>query len=137
MRKTRATVDSSRVLGWARHSPKKTAAPASQRGMATVEIALGVLSLAALTMLLGWVVNLGLIQARCQDTASQIARQLARGDHTAAERAGLGAPTGATVHVRKAEGDVIADVGIEVSFFGVDSLRLSATARYPLEPGVR
>lgn len=137
MRTTRVTVGPLRIRDRAKPFPKKTAAPNSQRGMATVEIALGVLSLAALTMLLGWVVNLGLIQARCQDTASQVARQLARGDHAAAERAGLGAPTGSTVHVRKAEGDVIADVAMDVSFFGVDSLRLAATARYPLEPGVR
>lgn len=123
--------------GRVKYSPAKPGPSNSQRGMVTVEIALGVLSLTALTVLLGWVVNLGLIQARCQDTASQVARQHARGDHAAAARAVQGAPEGAQVDVRRAEGDVIAETSMEVSFFGAHSLTVSAIARYPLEPGVR
>lgn len=107
------------------------------RGMVTVELALGVLSVAVLTAMLGWIIHLGIVQVQCLDTATQVARQIARGDQHAAERAIQAAPARVRVDIRRTNGDVLAVARADVDFFGAGSVGLLAEARYPLEPGVK
>lgn len=70
-----------------------------QRGMVTVELAVGVLAACLVAALLGWGIGLIGLQARCGESASQIARQLGRDDQQAADEARLRVPDGAEVRV--------------------------------------
>lgn len=75
--------------------------------MVTVELAMGCLVVAVLVVALAWVIGvLGLMQ-RCQGTAEEVARQLARGDTEQAERAWQSAPAGAQLRTTRA-GDEVA-----------------------------
>lgn len=71
----------------------------ASRGMVTFELAIGILAACLVTAMLGWAISLVGLQARCTEVASQIARQLGRGDQVAAGEARERIPDGAQVQV--------------------------------------
>lgn len=111
--------------------------PRTERGMVTVELALALLSLSFATIAAVWLVWVLGQQVRCVDTAGEVARQLARGDQPAAERALAGRPAGAEVTTRREEGDAVVEVRLTARPFAtLPGVPLQAKARVALEPGV-
>lgn len=108
-----------------------------ERGMVTIEIAIGVLTLGILACFLGWIIHLAALQAQCFETAAQVARQVARGDEASAQRAKETAPQGARVSVQIQGEDVQASVRLETALFGVGPIPVEAVATCPREPGAR
>jgi len=106
------------------------------RGMVTVEIAVGLLTLALLCLTAMAVVSAVVVQIRCGDTAAAVARQLARGDTDAADRARSAAPPGAVVSVTTAHDRVTVRVSVTERLGRLGPLRLSSQAEAALEPGV-
>lgn len=78
----------------------------ANRGMVTFELAVGILSAALLTALLGWGIGLVSLQSRCTDVAGQVARQLGRGDSVAADEARGRVPADAQVQVHEGPSEV-------------------------------
>ncbi len=105
------------------------------RGMVSVELAIGVLVMMLVALVGAFVVSMAVVQSRCADTASAVARQLARGDHRAADRARATAPRGATVRVLTSPGAVTVSVGVIERLGRIGPVRLTATARAAVEPG--
>lgn len=109
----------------------------ADRGMVTVELALALISLSLATAAGLWLVWVLGQQVRCVDTAGEVARQLARGDHSAAERAVAGRPAGAQVATRREGGDAVVEVRLTAAPFDtLPGVPLHAEARVALEPGV-
>lgn len=80
-----------------------------QRGMVTVELAFALLALAVFSVgALGVVAGL-YQQGQLQVTANEVARQEARGDAVAAQRAAQDAPPGARVTSRREAGAVVVE----------------------------
>jgi hypothetical protein len=119
---------------------KKEAAMSARRadrGMVTVELALALISLTLATVAGLWLVWVVGQQIRCVDTAGEVARQLARGDRPAAERAVADRPAGSRVMTRSDEGDAVVLVRLTARPFGaLPAVPLTAEARVALEPGV-
>ncbi|GAB3625152.1 hypothetical protein GCM10027418_32390 [Mariniluteicoccus endophyticus] len=110
-----------------------------ERGMVTAELALGLVALVvALTAAFG-LVGVALVQGQCWDTASEVARQVARGDDEAARRARRDAPRGADVDVDRRGNVVVVEVEAPARPFGErgPTVRLRASAQVVTEPGVR
>lgn len=106
------------------------------RGMVTVELALSLIALMLATTAALWVVWLLGQQLRCVDTAGEIARQLARGDHAAVERAAADRPEGATIRSRREGTDAVVEVRLTSRpFSALPAVPLTAEARVALEPG--
>lgn len=103
-----------------------------ERGLVTIELAIGFVTVSLLTAVLVGVVSLGLAQAAAARTSSEVARQLARGDTAAAERAEDEAPDGARVESRDVEDGVEVGVEVPVDIFGIGVVDVSDTswARY-------
>ncbi len=76
----------------------------NERGMVTVELAGVSVLVAGLVALCGWFGVQLLLLDRCQIVASQVARQAARSDAAAVQRASAEAPPGASVQVSDAGG---------------------------------
>jgi hypothetical protein len=74
--------------------------------MVTLELALASLGAAAVLVVLAWVLTVLMLLVRCQDTATGIVRQEARGDHDASARVAARRPDGAQVTTRR-QGDEI------------------------------
>lgn len=108
-----------------------------QRGMVTIELAIGLLALGLLTVFLGWLVQLGALQVRCIDTAAQVARHVSRGDVSAARLAERNAPPGAVVSSDVVSGDVRVRVRVATGFFGIGAITIEGVASSPVEPGLR
>lgn len=106
----------------------------SQRGMVTAELAVGFV-VGTLVLLAGlWGITAIIWQVRCLDTAAMVARQLARDDHAAAQRALAGAP-GARADVRFSMSEVAVRLTWESPSFGLlPELPLQATATARREP---
>lgn len=104
------------------------------RGMVTFELAVGILAAAVLTAILVWTVSLVATASRCHDSASQIARQLARGDQVAARQ--VVAPTGSTVKVNRGPRAVEVTVTAERRLGPIGPVRLGGQASATYEPGV-
>jgi len=104
--------------------------------MVTVELAVGLLTLAVVTLLGAFAVSAVVVQTRCGDTASAVARQLARGDEAGADRARAGAPVGAVIHVSRSSARVSVTVETTRRFGRLGPLHLSSHAEAALEPGV-
>ncbi len=102
----------------------------TQRGMVTVELAVGVLAACLVAALLGWGIGLIGLQARCSESASQIARQLGRDDQQAADEARLRVPDGAEVRVTSGNTTVEVLVTAQASWgrFGPVTVQGRATA---------
>lgn len=110
--------------------------PADQRGMVTAELAIGILTTAIVMGIASWVVSLVVLQTHCADTASQVARQLARGDQKAAAQARARAPEGARTVVRRANTMVTVTVDVDSSWGRIGPVHLRGEATAHLEPGV-
>lgn len=84
------------------------------RGMVTVETAVVIPVLIVLTLLLAWIVSLGIAQVRLVDAAREAARMTARGDSEAkaTEMAERIAPDGSEVEIDSADG--VAEVRVEL-----------------------
>lgn len=74
-----------------------------QRGMVTVELAFAMLGAAGVAVVISWLVTVLGLLIQCQDTAAEVARQEARGDTVAADRARQDRPRDADVTVRRAD----------------------------------
>lgn len=108
----------------------------ADRGMVTVELALALISLSFATVAGLWLVWVVGQQVRCADTAGEVARQIARGDRPAADRAVAGRPVGAQVTTRKEDGDAVVVVRlIARPVEALPAVPLQAEARVALEPG--
>lgn len=98
--------------------------------MVTFELAVGILAACLVTGLLGWGIALVGLQARCAEVASQVARQIGRGDPQAASEARRRAPDGAIVTVDENTHDVEVTVLVEARWgaFGPVEVRGRAVA---------
>jgi len=68
--------------------------------MVTAELAVTILTAFTLLVLMCWAISLVVLQLRCIDTATAVARQTARGDEAGVARATGNAPPGAEVAVQ-------------------------------------
>jgi len=91
----------------------------AQRGMVTVELALISVVVASAAGFALWVIAQLLLLDQCQLVAHQVARQAARGDAAAVNRAVAQAPSGARVDVTDAGGATTVVVRFEVRVAGV------------------
>ncbi len=106
------------------------------RGMVTVELAVGFVSAALLTATLAAVVLLGVAQAACARTSTEMARQLTRGDAAAAAAAQNEAPEGARFRVEEGQEGVAVQVSAVVSIPGLGDVVVTTKRWAAWEPGV-
>lgn len=106
------------------------------RGMVTLELAMASLGAAAVLVVLVWVLTVVVLLVRCQDAATGIARQEARGDHVAAARVEAAAPDDARVSVRLDHDQVEVTVALEARPWAawLPSVPVSARATVIAEP---
>ncbi|MFC2624080.1 MAG: TadE family type IV pilus minor pilin [Propionibacterium acidifaciens] len=109
----------------------------AERGMVTVELAVSILSAALMASCLCWVIGVVGAQMRCQDSAVAIARQLARGDEAAAERARASVPPGSEVLTDVDDGVVRVSVTDELRWGRLGPVRVSGRATVTEEPHAR
>ncbi|WP_130866873.1 TadE family type IV pilus minor pilin [Acidipropionibacterium timonense] len=103
--------------------------------MVTAEMAVSLIT-GALAVVLGcWMVGLVVVQDACRVTASQVARQLARGDTRSADEARRRAPSGSTVTTTTRGQWIDVTVVTSRSLGRLGPVRLEARASSPLEPG--
>ena len=107
------------------------------RGMVTAELAVATLAALALLGMLLWAIFLVVVELRCVDTASAVARQAARGDAKGVRLARAAAPPGATVSTSTRSGVVTVEVHVRARPLvpGMPSVPLAARARVAREPG--
>ena len=98
----------------------------------TAELALGIPLLLAVTVVLVWLLALGLAQVRTVDAAREIARGLARGESAAsAELIGRRvAPSGAHVDIT-ADGDLVKDRRGQIVVAGLVKVTVTAAVEPP------
>lgn len=108
------------------------AAPGA-RGMSTVELAVGLVTVTVLAAVLITLTMLGVAQAGVAESSAQIARQLARGDQQAARQASERAP--GSVRVEQRSGGVSVTVVAEAPVLGIGKVPVTATAWAAYEPG--
>lgn len=106
------------------------------RGMVTVELAVGFVTATLLTATLAAVVLLGVAQASCARTSTEMARQLTRGDASAAAVARSEAPTDAKFRVDENRDGVAVTVSAPVSILGIGDVVVTAQRWAAWEPGV-
>lgn len=114
------------------HSPRQR-----ERGMVTIELAVGILTATVLTALLCWMVALVVMQAKCVDVATEVARQTARGDTEQVRAAKKLAPRDARVDVSAHQRDVTVVVSVASRFMGMGPVTVSGSATAAWEPGQR
>lgn len=107
-----------------------------QRGMVTLEVALGLLSLTSCLTVVVWLVAVLMAQLQIVDTATVVARQAARGDEAAVTRAEEAALPGAEITTDIDGGMARVTVHYEARPFGPRflSVPLSARAEVAMEP---
>lgn len=108
----------------------------SERGMVTVELAIGTLSVAMAILVGVFVIAVVGSQARCSQAAAQIARAAARGDASAERRARETVPQGSTIEVTSSEGWVVVRVSRRASLGRLGPFTITGTATMPIEAGV-
>ncbi len=108
-----------------------------ERGMVTAELGLASLLLAVALVVVVWVVSVLALLARCQQAAWEVARQEARGDRVAAQRARAEAPAGAGIGVSRRSGQVwvVVELAAQPWTDWLPAVPLSARAVASLEPG--
>ena len=106
------------------------------RGMVTVELAIGVVAATLVAAFLASLTLLGVAQAACAETASQVARQTARGDDEAVREAKGKAPAGAVVEASSDGRGVSVRVTAPFRVLSVPPVELSAAAWAAYEPGI-
>ena len=84
-----------------------------------------------------WGIFLVVVELRCVDTASTVARQAARGDKAGVRMARAAAPAGASVSTSNRSGVVTVEVRVRARPLveGLPSVPLGATAHVAKEPG--
>jgi type II secretory pathway component PulK len=104
--------------------------------MVTLELALASLGAAAVLVLLAWVLTVVMLLVRCQDTATGIARQEARGDHAAAVKVASSGPDRARVSLRHDQDRIEVTVTLEARPWAswLPSVPLAAAATVIAEP---
>lgn len=107
------------------------------RGMVTVELAVGLLTASLAVAVACWVVMLVVLQGRCEQVAGQVARQVARADDKAADEAKRRVPAGGRVEVSTTDRQVRVVVDAASSFGPIGPVRVTGRAVADLEPGVR
>lgn len=109
--------------------PPATGVWRGERGMVTVELAFAGLFAALVTIALAMLAGVGILVARCHETAAEVARQEARADAAAVARALADRPTGALVDVRRSGKDVIVTVSAEARPWGTVLPAVPVSAR--------
>ena len=104
--------------------------------MVTVELAVGFVTATLLAVTLSAVVLLGVAQAACARTSSEMARQLGRGDEVAARAAEVEAPAGSQARVVRQSDGVSVQVEVPVRVLGIGSVTVTAQNWAAWEPGV-
>lgn len=84
--------------------------PRPQRGMVTVELALGSLGAVLAVLLLSWVIAVVMLWGACNDLAAAVARQEARGDQAAVAKLERAKPPGARIEVHQRADDITVTV---------------------------
>jgi hypothetical protein len=112
------------------------AAARRQRGMVTVEIAFASLGAAAALVLLAWALTLVMLLATCNDVATAVARQEARGDQAAVAKLLQAKPAGAKVGIRHKLEQITVTVDLTAQPWAqwLPSVPLSASATVVREP---
>lgn len=105
--------------------------------MVTLELALASLGAAAVLVVLAWVLTVVMLLVRCQDTATGIARQEARGDHVAAAKVEAAGPERARVSVHRDGDRIEVTVTLDARPWAawLPSVPLAAAATTIAEPG--
>ena len=105
--------------------------------MVTAELAVATLAALVLLAMLLWGIFLVVVELRCVDTATAVARQAARGDAKGVRTARAAAPPGATVTTSTRAGVVTVTVRVRARPFveGLPAVPLTARARVAVEPG--
>lgn len=105
--------------------------------MVTAEFAVATLAALAVLTMLCWAIFLVVMQMRCIDTAGEVARQAARGDKAAVQRAKTDAPQGADVRVSTSKGLTSVQVRLTARPFAqwLVAVPLHAEAQVIAEPG--
>ena len=107
-----------------------------QRGMVTVEFAIGLITIAMLVSTLVGIVLLGVSQSGIQTVSSDLAKHLARGDDAMAEKTKEKAPDRSRIEIERAEAGVRVTTRLDVPILNFGSIALVATAWAHWEPGV-
>ena len=94
----------------------------SERGMVTAELAVATLAAGALVAALSWGVFMIALQLRGIDSATEVARQAARGDTAAVAAAKARAPRGAGFEVRRTAELLTVEVVVPVRPFRFDAV---------------
>ncbi len=104
--------------------------------MVTVEIAFASLGAAAALVLLAWVLSLVMLLAVCNDLATSVARQEARGDQAAVAKILRAKPDGAKVSIRQQAEQVKVTVDLAARPWAewLPSVAMSASASVIREP---
>lgn len=107
----------------------------AERGMVTVELAIGLVTTTVLTAVLVTLTMLGVSQAAAAESSASIARQLARGDAEAAEAAR--ARSTGSIEVTHRDGGVEVTVTTASSVFGLGAIPVEARTWVAFEPGAQ
>lgn len=101
-----------------------------EAGMVTVEIAFAVMAAAVVALGLAYLIALVIQLGELHAVAGEVARQQARGDVAAAERAERGAPSGTRLQVGRDGGDVVVVAELRSQPWGrwIPAMPLSARA---------
>lgn len=104
--------------------------------MVTAEIAFASLGAAAALVLLAWTLTVVMLLARCNDLATAVARQEARGDQAAVVAILKAKPEGAEVDVRRKASQITVVVKLSARPWAewLPSVPLSASATVIPEP---
>lgn len=103
--------------------------------MVTVELAIGFLTATMLTAVLAGLVLIGVTQAAADRASTEMARQYARGDTAAAQRAQAAAPEGSVFDLHRDDDGIRVRVSSPVQVFGLTGLELTSQAWSRWEPG--
>ena len=105
--------------------------------MVTAELAVAILAALALLGMMLWGIFLVVVELRCVDTASAVARQAARGDAKGVRMARDAAPAGASVSTSTRAGVVTVTVRVRARPWaeGLPAVPLGAQAGVAKEPG--
>ena len=107
-----------------------------ERGLVTVELAVGTVSTVLLAGVLVSLSMLGVAEAACAESSAQLARQAARGDDQLLKEARERAPEGASIELTREADGVLAVVSLDRPVPLIGTVTVSAEAWSPYEPGV-
>lgn len=104
--------------------------------MVTVELAIGFVTIALLIPVLTGVVASGASYVSCERSAAEVARQLARGDQDAANKAKGEAPDGTSFDTADRDKGIEVAVAVPVKIFQLPQFEVACTAWALKEVGV-